>query len=129
MTKHRWEFLDRVKRGHTYWRDYDSQRVAIADNSGSGRPGETEDTAILWLDTSRPITWGASGCGALAPVVTDGGESLSVPCGAAELIYLVGQGMQVCVIDQDGESITLIDSRLLETPAAEVPAESDVAHV
>lgn len=56
MARVYWKFLFQAPRGHKYFRDMVSGRIAVADDSGT-TPDTTED-GILWLDNSRDIVAG-----------------------------------------------------------------------
>lgn len=66
-----WKRIAKVKRGHAFFEDVNTGRVAIADGSGS-TPERTED-GILWLDPTRPlsISVGRSYFGVSYPVISE----------------------------------------------------------
>jgi hypothetical protein len=60
----KWEHIYSIKGGHRFFRDPETGRIAIADQSGDGSaiygrvtigwPHQTDD-GVLWLDVTRPI--------------------------------------------------------------------------
>jgi hypothetical protein len=56
MTAYKWVKLVDLPRSHRYFLDALSERIAVADRSGT-TPDRTDD-GVLWLDTSRPIVLG-----------------------------------------------------------------------
>jgi hypothetical protein len=77
----RFELLFRPVHGHRYWRDNQTNLVAISDESGS-TPDRTDD-GVLWLDTDRAIQ--ASGSSFLIPIIVErSGRKCATPCNAIE---------------------------------------------
>jgi hypothetical protein len=66
-----WKRIGKAKRGHAFFEDLNTGRVAIADASGS-TPERTED-GILWLDPTRPlrVSIGATYFGVTYPVLSE----------------------------------------------------------
>jgi len=56
VPKHQWTLLRKVARGHKFYRDEVSGKMAVADYSGRF-PHETDD-GTLWLKLERPIQIG-----------------------------------------------------------------------
>lgn len=74
-----WLLSLKVSRGHRYFTDAETKRVAVADDSGR-TPDQTDD-GVLWLDTSRPIKLGLEGADIplLRPSRDDQPKGLSAP--------------------------------------------------
>lgn len=78
--RHQWEFLFRAPCGHQFFREENTDLIAIADDSGS-TPDQTDD-GILYLDNSRPIQVGEHGF--LVPLCYKGKQTCT-PASATEV--------------------------------------------
>jgi len=87
----KWKFLFRAPRGHKYFRDEVSGRIAVADDSGE-TPATTED-GILWLDDSRPLVASEDDrhLYVMVPVLVDRSDDKpsSTPAALSEAILLM----------------------------------------
>lgn len=93
-----WKFLGKpTSGGHKYFRDQDSGRLALADNSG--RLPEYTDDGILWVDTSRPVEVSLGKNGRLyveVPLIVERTGSKSKTFGGIEdAEFLKGQRMRI----------------------------------
>lgn len=85
MTKH-WTFIGRTGiGGHKFFRETETGRIAVADNSGH-YPHQTED-GVLYLDETRKI--GFTECSYILPLVTPDGRATHTPIGRSNLTWII----------------------------------------
>lgn len=93
MSKYNWKKLAQpTPRGHRFFEDKNTGRIAIADNSGP-TPDRTDD-GVLWLDSSRKMLVKLEhNCVRLTmPVTTPRDSSWSVGITIAEAHWLLREG-------------------------------------
>lgn len=72
-TTRKWTLAFEVKGGHRYFRDEETGKIGVADDSGENP--ELTDDGLLWLDQSRPITLSdTSGSSGGIPLVDEEGK-------------------------------------------------------
>ena len=100
-----WVRLTRIPRGHKFFRDGNTDRVACADDSGS-LPQHTED-GVLWIVRDKPIVLqeqheSASMIASVPVTKQRTGESMSILSGPREVMWLVrelGMSLKIQSID------------------------------
>ena len=82
-----WSLELYYRKGHRYFRDHSTGRLAVCDSSG--KTPEESDDGVLWVDDSKPIIIGSHG--ASVPVKNEKGE-------CAVVIEPVNNAMSLAVV-------------------------------
>jgi hypothetical protein len=87
--KHKWKCIRNSRIHHRFFEEQNSGRLAVSDQSGY-RPEETDD-GILWVCKGESILLHEDGDSRLhlsCRVISESGDSYSVPLGLAEAMWL-----------------------------------------
>ncbi|MBM4089381.1 MAG: hypothetical protein FJ276_08115 [Planctomycetes bacterium] len=104
----KWKRLPRAAKGHKWFRDEESGRIAVAE--GNTVMPDKLAKVILWLNPNKPITLDSRWSCYLvmfAPMIsarTD--EPKLITINVDELAYLTREhGMRLCIVGENGETM------------------------
>ncbi len=108
-------FLFKAPRGHKFFRDDYSGRVAVVDDSGADP--YTADHAMLWVDHERRIMKDPN-LGFQIPVVDDAGVKYRTPCDFTEAAW-AAENLDLKIEDAFGVYVV---QKVSNAPSVEITA-------
>lgn len=80
QSKYKWTKVHSTHDGHTFWRDENTGRISVKDQSGP--TPESTDDGVLWVDFNRPFRLGQKYV--TIPLLRQSAESGTIETGTLE---------------------------------------------